>query len=79
MISVDQSEWRIDDTPVGTSVHWVTGMLVTILLLMSAAAAKGEYRQPSDHLLEGAVTAIAYSGYREGQHPDRGGGRKESY
>ena len=76
MISSDQSEWRIDDTPVGTSVHWVTGLLVTILLLMSAAAAKGEYRQPSDHLLEGAVTAIAYSGYREGQHPDRGAGAR---
>ena len=43
---------------------------------MSAAAAKGEYRQPSDHLLEGAVTAIAYSGYREGQHPDRGAGAR---
>ena len=43
---------------------------------MSAAVAKGEYRQPSDHLLEGAVTAIAYSGYREGQHPDRGAGAR---
>ncbi len=77
MISVEQSEWPRVNTPVGTSVEWVTGViLVLILLLMSVSVAKGEYRQPRDHLLEGAVTAIAYSGYREGQHPDRGAGAR---
>jgi exo-beta-1,3-glucanase (GH17 family) len=31
-------------------------------------------RQPPDALLAGEVMAVAYSGYREGQHPDRGQG-----
>ncbi|NNE61978.1 MAG: hypothetical protein HKN35_13880, partial [Woeseia sp.] len=30
--------------------------------------------QSSDHLLAGQVMAVAYSGFREGQHPDRGNG-----
>ena len=30
--------------------------------------------QGSDALLDGEVMAIAYSGFREGQHPDRGDG-----
>jgi exo-beta-1,3-glucanase (GH17 family) len=32
------------------------------------------FRQASDHLLAGQPMAVAYSGYREGQHPDRGHG-----
>ena len=49
-------------------------MLALGILVMSVSIAKGAYRQPGDHLLEDAVMAIAYSGYREGQHPDRGEG-----
>ena len=30
--------------------------------------------QPTEALLAGEVMAVAYSGYREGQHPDRGAG-----
>jgi len=30
--------------------------------------------QPADALVAGEVMAVAYSGYREGQHPDRGDG-----
>ncbi|HSN70635.1 MAG TPA: hypothetical protein VLT59_03965 [Steroidobacteraceae bacterium] len=30
--------------------------------------------QSPDALLAGEVMAVAYSGYREGQHPDRGDG-----
>jgi len=33
-------------------------------------------RQAADQLLAGEVMAIAYSGFREGQHPDRGDGAK---
>ncbi len=39
-----------------------------------AAAKINELRQPADALLSGEVMAIAYSGFREGQHPDRGDG-----
>lgn len=31
-------------------------------------------KQSSNELLEGVVQAVAYSGFREGQHPDRGDG-----
>ena len=34
------------------------------------------YSQPASDLLQGEVMAIAYSGFREGQHPDRGAGAK---
>lgn len=30
--------------------------------------------QKQDHLIDGEVMAVAYSGFREGQHPDRGNG-----
>ena len=32
------------------------------------------FRQPPDALIEGQVMAVAYSGFRQGQHPDRGDG-----
>ncbi|TVQ39028.1 MAG: hypothetical protein EA370_05200 [Wenzhouxiangella sp.] len=32
------------------------------------------FRQSPDSLIEGQVMAVAYSGFREGQHPDRGEG-----
>ncbi len=35
-----------------------------------------ELSQPKDALLEGLSTAICYSGFRSGQHPDRGEGAK---
>ncbi len=34
------------------------------------------YSQPASDLLQGEVMAIAYSDFREGQHPDRGTGAK---
>lgn len=40
----------------------------------AAPAEPNELRQPADDLLSGEVMAIAYSGFREGQHPDRGDG-----
>ena len=32
------------------------------------------FSQPREYLLAGEVMAVAYSGFREGQHPDRGNG-----
>jgi exo-beta-1,3-glucanase (GH17 family) len=47
----------------------------------SAAQMEGQvqaprYSQSASDLLDGEVMAIAYSGFREGQHPDRGFGAK---
>jgi exo-beta-1,3-glucanase (GH17 family) len=56
----------------------VAGRSVTILLmaqlLFQSTLAFGEYKQLSSELLNGQVMAVAYSGFREGQHPDRGEG-----
>jgi exo-beta-1,3-glucanase (GH17 family) len=35
---------------------------------------EGKFRQTSDALITGEAMAVAYSGFREGQHPDRGDG-----
>ena len=35
---------------------------------------EGEFRQGAEALIGGEVMAVAYSGFREGQHPDRGDG-----
>lgn len=35
---------------------------------------EGKFEQSPDALLVGETMAVAYSGYREGQHPDRGAG-----
>jgi exo-beta-1,3-glucanase (GH17 family) len=39
-----------------------------------ASSAAGIYKQPPSALLAGEVMAMSYSGFREGQHPDRGNG-----
>jgi exo-beta-1,3-glucanase (GH17 family) len=54
-----------------------TKTLLLILLLVccsNLAGAETGFRQPSEALIEGQVMAVAYSGFREGQHPDRGDG-----
>lgn len=58
-------------------------MLVICLAALSVIScdsgtptAVGELRQDSGQLIAGKVMAIAYSGFREGQHPDRGDGAK---
>ena len=38
------------------------------------AAAPGSYAQGPEALIAGEIMAVAYSGFREGQHPDRGEG-----
>jgi exo-beta-1,3-glucanase (GH17 family) len=43
-------------------------------LSCSASACGTAFNQTTGELLEGQVMAIAYSGFREGQHPDRGDG-----
>ena len=39
-----------------------------------SSLASAEYTQSPNNLLNGQVMAVAYSGFREGQHPDRGEG-----
>ena len=54
--------------------------ILTVLMALNVAAASraggesGSMKQPPDGLIAGEVMAVAYSGYREGQHPDRGDG-----
>jgi exo-beta-1,3-glucanase (GH17 family) len=43
-------------------------------LFFLSTLAFAEYQQLSSELLNGQVMAVAYSGFREGQHPDRGEG-----
>ena len=51
-------------------------LLVPVLFLVSACseAPPPTIQQSPGDLLSGEVMALAYSGYREGQHPDRGDG-----
>jgi exo-beta-1,3-glucanase (GH17 family) len=42
----------------------------------ASATEEGGFRQLPGDLLQGEVMAIAYSGFRAGQHPDRGAGAK---
>jgi exo-beta-1,3-glucanase (GH17 family) len=44
------------------------------LLNTPAVFAASDYKQEVEHLIEGETMAIAYSGFRAGQHPDRGKG-----
>jgi exo-beta-1,3-glucanase (GH17 family) len=51
-------------------------VLIFTLLLMTSVQAKEEFKQPTNSLLHRETMAVAYSGFREGQHPDRGNGAK---
>jgi exo-beta-1,3-glucanase (GH17 family) len=61
-------------------IHHARGWGRTLLLMALFASGLGTaqeapgFSQAPDALLEGEVMAIAYSGFREGQHPDRGSG-----
>ena len=48
--------------------------LLAVAGIANAQQYPGGFSQPRDALLEGEVMAVAYSGFREGQHPDRGMG-----
>jgi len=50
------------------------GFFVVIASLSVTRNANAEFQQSADALLHGESMAIAYSGFREGQHPDRGNG-----
>jgi exo-beta-1,3-glucanase (GH17 family) len=55
-------------------VSRIFAVLFVAQLFLVSTSASGEYRQLATDLLGGEVMAVAYSGYREGQHPDRGFG-----
>ena len=48
--------------------------LIAVTLALTALPAYADTQQAAEDLLSGEVMAIAYSGFREGQHPDRGNG-----
>jgi exo-beta-1,3-glucanase (GH17 family) len=53
---------------------FATSLSLSAVLAMSACTP--EENPPTNELLAGEVMAVAYSGFREGQHPDRGDGAK---
>jgi len=51
-------------------------LLLLALLLLPSVQADEKFAQAASSLLQGETVAIAYSGFRTGQHPDRGEGAK---
>ncbi|MFT4938320.1 MAG: exo-beta-1,3-glucanase (GH17 family) [Paraglaciecola sp.] len=51
-----------------------TFMALTALTCLLLSSAHAKYQQSPDALLSGEVMGVAYSGFRLGQHPDRGDG-----
>ncbi len=51
-------------------------LLVMGLAITPSAFALDSFNQATKHLIAGETMAVAYSGFREGQHPDRGQGAK---
>jgi len=49
-------------------------LLFLILFLVPSAQASEKFKQATDSLIQGENIAVAYSGFRAGQHPDRGEG-----
>jgi exo-beta-1,3-glucanase (GH17 family) len=55
--------------------NFICGVILLLsLLLIPSVQASDEYKQSGDSLLQGKTIAVAYSGFRVGQHPDRGNG-----
>ena len=54
--------------------YWTAILSVALILATSTGCSNSEFAQSSDALLSGESMAVAYSGFREGQHPDRGDG-----
>ena len=52
--------------------YWTAILSFAVLLATSTGCS--EFEQSPDALLSGESMAVAYSGFREGQHPDRGDG-----
>lgn len=57
----------------GTALLPVALGLIAILAITACSTGSDDLQTPAD-LLAGEVMAVAYSGFREGQHPDRGDG-----
>ena len=49
-------------------------VLIAAVYLFSGCGSTDSLKQDKRHLLAGEVRAVAYSGFRHGQHPDRGDG-----
>lgn len=49
-------------------------LFIVGLMIIPSASAGVRFSQATKHLIEGETMAVAYSGFRKGQHPDRGQG-----
>ncbi|MDX1571216.1 MAG: hypothetical protein R3200_12090 [Xanthomonadales bacterium] len=52
----------------------IATLTIALLLSLPMSCTTMQFHQPPEALIEGQVMAVAYSGFREGQHPDRGDG-----
>ena len=50
------------------------GLTVSCTSNQNESQSENSLRQKKSDLLAGEITAVAYSGFRHGQHPDRGDG-----
>ena len=55
-------------------MKWAVLSALALAGSVDGAGDGGEFRQSPEALLAGEVMAVSYSGFREGQHPDRGDG-----
>ena len=52
----------------------VSAIVFIMQFLFQSSHTYADYKQTPENLLNGHVMAVAYSGFRQGQHPDRGEG-----
>ncbi len=71
--TIPQSEKKHNNPPIVRKLLHHS-MLLLALLLVPPVQASEKFKQPVDSLLHGETMAVAYSGFRTGQHPDRGDG-----
>lgn len=56
--------------------YWIALITSSLLLAGCSSPEDNMYQQTPGELIAGEVMAVAYSGFREGQHPDRGDGAR---
>lgn len=57
-----------------TQIKYLIALCIIGLTIIPSAFAQERFRQADNPIFNGETMAVAYSGFREGQHPDRGQG-----
>ena len=59
---------------ISTQIKHLIALCIIGLTIIPSAFAQENFRQTDNPIFNGETMAVAYSGFREGQHPDRGQG-----